>query len=233
MKTITSHFQKLLCLLAIMSTAVVTLTSCLDDDDEIGNAVSGHWFGDMDMYYNGERARGSEIEFNRGWSYDRGSGVQVDYYARHAVTSYFTWRVQNRILYLTFDDPSLDCAIVDYRLSYDYFSGYIADYYTLENLKKERRYELCFEAIRWNDLRRWGDVSEIVKNQVGNHILNEAGVGEYKFTVDFMQRYQATEGGFFKIPEDQVTLSEGVLEQNPGWGDGTTWTKGDLPYTYK
>ena len=72
-----------------------------------------------------------------------------------------------------------------------------------------------------------------MKNQVGNHILNEAGVGEYKFTVDFMQRYQATEGGFFKIPEDQVTLSEGVLEQNPGWGDGTTWTKGDLPYTYK
>ena len=105
--------------------------------------------------------------------------------------------------------------------------------YTLENLKKERRYELCFEAIRWNDLRRWGDVSEIVKNQVGNAILNEAGKGTYKFTVDFMQRYNDTQGGFFKIPEDQVTLSEGVLEQNPGWGDGTTWTKGDLPYTYK
>ncbi|MBO6063221.1 MAG: RagB/SusD family nutrient uptake outer membrane protein, partial [Bacteroidales bacterium] len=105
--------------------------------------------------------------------------------------------------------------------------------YTLENLKKERRYELCFEAIRWNDLRRWGDVTEIVKNQVGNQILNEAGSGTYKFTVDFMQRYNDTQGGFFKIPEDQVTLSEGVLEQNPGWGDGTTWTKGDLPYTYK
>ena len=105
--------------------------------------------------------------------------------------------------------------------------------YTLENLKKERRYELCFEAIRWNDLRRWGDVAEIVKNQVGNQILNEAGSGTYKFTVDFMQRYNDTQGGFFKIPEDQVTLSEGVLEQNPGWGDGTTWTKGDLPYTYK
>ena len=105
--------------------------------------------------------------------------------------------------------------------------------YTLANLKKERRYELCFEAIRWNDLRRWGDVSEIVKNQVGNKILNEQGSGEYKFTVDFMSRYQATDGGFFKIPEDQVTLSEGVLEQNPGWGDGTNWAKGDLPYTYK
>ena len=105
--------------------------------------------------------------------------------------------------------------------------------YSLAALKKERRYELCFEAIRWNDLRRWGDVSEIVKNQVGNAILNEQGTGTYKFTVDFMQRYNDTKGGFFKIPEDQVTLSEGVLEQNPGWGDGTTWAKGDLPYKFK
>ena len=105
--------------------------------------------------------------------------------------------------------------------------------YSLANLKKERRYELCFEALRWNDLRRWGDVEEKVKNQVGNPILNQGIPGEYAFTNDFMQRYRDTQGGFFKIPEDQVTLSEGVLEQNPGWGDGTTWTKGDLPYKFK
>lgn len=105
--------------------------------------------------------------------------------------------------------------------------------YTLANIKKERRYELCFEAIRWNDLRRWGDVQEIVKNQVGNKILNEKYTGEYAFTIDFMDRYNATEGGFFKIPEDQVTLSEGVLEQNPGWSNGTNWAKGDLPYFKK
>ena len=105
--------------------------------------------------------------------------------------------------------------------------------YSLAALKKERRYELCFEAIRWNDLRRWGDVADIVKNQVGNKILNEQGKGEYAFTNDFMQRYQDTDGGFFKIPESQVTLSEGVLEQNPGWGKGTDWAKGDLPYSYK
>ena len=105
--------------------------------------------------------------------------------------------------------------------------------YSLEKLKKERRYELCFEALRWNDLRRWGDVAEKVKNQVGNHILNQGIEGEYAFTNDFMQRYNETGGGFFKIPEDQVTLSEGVLEQNPGWGDGTNWAKGDLPYRFK
>ena len=105
--------------------------------------------------------------------------------------------------------------------------------YSIENLKKERRYELCFEALRWNDLRRWGDVQEKVRNQVGNKILNQGIPGEYAFTNDFMQRYNETEGGFFKIPEDQVTLSEGVLEQNPGWGDGTNWAKGDLPYKFK
>ena len=105
--------------------------------------------------------------------------------------------------------------------------------YSLTNLKKERRYELCFEALRWNDLRRWGDVAEKVNNQVGNKILNQGIAGEYAFTNDFMQRYKDTGGGFFKIPEDQVTLSEGVLEQNPGWGDGTNWAKGDLPYKFK
>lgn len=105
--------------------------------------------------------------------------------------------------------------------------------YSLDLLKKERRYELCCEAIRWNDLRRWGDVSEIVKNQVGNTITNEKATGKYAFTVDFMKRYEETQGGFFKIPDSQITLSEGVLEQNPGWGDGTNWAKGDLPYKFK
>ena len=104
--------------------------------------------------------------------------------------------------------------------------------YSLEALKKERRYELCFEAIRWNDLRRWGDVQEIQNNQAGNKVLNEKYEGEFQWTVSFMDRYNAT-GGFFKIPEDQVTLSEGVLEQNPGWGDGTNFAKGDLPYFKK
>ena len=105
--------------------------------------------------------------------------------------------------------------------------------YSLDNLKKERRYELCFEAIRWNDLRRWGDVQQKVNNQVGNSILNQGIPGQYAFTNNFMQRYEETGGGFFKIPEDQVTLAEGVLEQNPGWGDGTNWAKGDLPYKFK
>ena len=108
--------------------------------------------------------------------------------------------------------------------------------YSLDALKKERRYELCFEALRWNDLRRWGDVEEIVKNQEGNPILNQGAEGKYQFQAahPFMDRYKATGGGFFKIPESQVTLSEGVLEQNPGWEPAeSSFVKGDLPYFKK
>lgn len=101
--------------------------------------------------------------------------------------------------------------------------------YTLEALKKERRYELCFEALRWNDLRRWGDVQEIVKNQEGVAITNRGVSGIYTFgKFNFMQRYNETDRGFWKIPESQVTLSEGVLEQNPGWGDAYNFIS--LPY---
>ncbi len=101
--------------------------------------------------------------------------------------------------------------------------------YSLELLKKERRYELCFEALRWNDLRRWGDVQEIVKNQAGVAITNRGVAGNYTFgNFDFMQRYEATGGGFWKIPESQITLSEGVLEQNPGWSESYNFIS--LPY---
>jgi hypothetical protein len=101
--------------------------------------------------------------------------------------------------------------------------------YSLESLKKERRYELCFEAVRWNDLRRWGDVQEKVNNQEGVTITNRGVLSQYTFgSFDFMQRYQQTGGGFWKIPESQVTLSEGVLEQNPGWE--STYDFISLPY---
>jgi hypothetical protein len=103
--------------------------------------------------------------------------------------------------------------------------------YSLDNLKKERHYELCFEALRWNDLRRWGDVQQIVTNQTGQPILNRGKADTFKFdsTLDFMTRYNATKG-FWKIPDSQITLSEGVLEQNAGWDESSSdWTT--LPYS--
>lgn len=120
-------------MMGLMVMAMFSLTSC-DEDEMIGMDVSGHWFGDMDMYINGERARGSEIEFQpMGWGYSYGRGIEVDYYYRGTITHYFDYQIRNGIIYLTFDDPLLDCAIVDYHLNYRYFRGYIADYYSLMN----------------------------------------------------------------------------------------------------
>lgn len=103
--------------------------------------------------------------------------------------------------------------------------------YSLDALNKERRYELCFEGLRWNDLRRWHNVEEIVKNQTGQPILNRGKSDTFQFDPQypFMTRYEQTGGGFFKIPESQITLSNGVLEQNEGWGEEYNWVK--LPYS--
>lgn len=152
MKKLYSQLTILARLMTVALACTVTFTSCLDEDEQIGYNVSGHWFGDMDMYFNGEPAQGSEIEFYTDWSYQHGTGVQVDYYAYHAVTTNFVWEVRDRILYLTFDDPALDCAIVDYRLNRDYFTGYIADIYTLENLTRFslRNYDRYWEGYGYD-----------------------------------------------------------------------------------
>lgn len=89
--------------------------------------------------------------------------------------------------------------------------------YSLEALKNERRWELAFESVRWGDLRRWGDAAEQLARQEGVAIYNRRNPTTMQaFNGGYKARYEAT-GGFFKIPDSQVALSEGVLEQNPGW----------------
>lgn len=82
----------------------------------------------------------------------------------------------------------------------------------------------------------WGDVAVIVTNQEGNPILNQGEPGVFQWQKDhpFLTRYEATKGGFFKLPESEVILSEGVLVQNPGWEKAESdYAKGDLPYYKK
>ena len=89
--------------------------------------------------------------------------------------------------------------------------------YSLDALKRERRFELAFEGLRWFDLLRWGDAPDALEKQVGQPIRN-AGVplAMSSFSTGFKARYEAT-GGFWPIPDSQIDLSEGVLKQNKGW----------------
>lgn len=120
----------------LMIVAVAGLASC-DEDEKIGYRVQGHWFGDLDMWMGREKALISEIEFEPyGWGYNKGAGWEIDYYRYYPYEMYheFEYVIRDGIIYMRFDDPDLDCAIADYRLTATYFSGYIADYYNLQNL---------------------------------------------------------------------------------------------------
>ncbi|MCC8132635.1 MAG: RagB/SusD family nutrient uptake outer membrane protein [Tannerellaceae bacterium] len=97
--------------------------------------------------------------------------------------------------------------------------------YSEEALQQERRFELAFENVRYYDLLRWyGKEAGVVlkKNMSGVKIWNmgvETTINRdrnngYFDNID--QRVRET-GGFLQIPNDQIALSDGVLEQNPGW----------------
>lgn len=89
--------------------------------------------------------------------------------------------------------------------------------YSLDALKKERRWELAFEGLRYADLMRWGDAANQLAKQEGVSIKNRGIDAVMKgFGGGYKARYEAT-GGFWPIPQTQVDLSDGVLTQNKGW----------------
>jgi hypothetical protein len=83
---------------------------------------------------------------------------------------------------------------------------------TLENIKRERRHELCFEGLRYHDLLRWGDADAAFAEASGFTVYT-AGVPEDS---PYTNHYNP-ERKFLKIPESQIRLSDGVLVQDPGW----------------
>lgn len=96
---------------------------------------------------------------------------------------------------------------------------------TLENIQKERRYELAFEGIRWFDMLRWGlDYTiEHLNAQNGATITNSTDGQPGSVTVstinfgDQSGRVNATRG-FFPIPLQEINKSSNPdFQQTPGW----------------
>lgn len=85
---------------------------------------------------------------------------------------------------------------------------------TKENIMNERARELAFEGLRYWDLLRQGvDVMADAVCASGGKIWN--GGAEAVNTYD-RAKIIATKG-LQQIPQDQITLSNGVLKQNDGW----------------
>ena len=87
--------------------------------------------------------------------------------------------------------------------------------YSLENLQRERRHELCFEGTRWADIRRWHIAEQALGAQNGATIYNLGKETTMRNGL-YVSRYQATQG-FWPIPLAQIQLSNGTLKQNAGW----------------
>lgn len=98
---------------------------------------------------------------------------------------------------------------------------------TEENIRNERRWELAFEGVRFNDLRRYGVAyaKAALDKQEGVHCYNsgvESTNNASKYNGGYGARYEATKG-FVRIPESQISLSAGAgaeytYTQNEGWG---------------
>ena len=98
--------------------------------------------------------------------------------------------------------------------------------YSVEALRLERKHELAFEGIRYNDMRRYGKAYAIaaLKTQLNQPIKNGNGspwVVMKDQGVGYEARYNAT-WGFRPFPASEVSLSGGVLKQNEGWTDAAT-----------
>ena len=88
--------------------------------------------------------------------------------------------------------------------------------YSLDAIKQERKYELAFEAIRWFDLLRWGDVGNDNSN---NYYGASKKIKVFNNTIesDYSVEFRPETKGLVKFPENEILLSGGVYEQNPGW----------------
>lgn len=84
---------------------------------------------------------------------------------------------------------------------------------TLDDIKLERRHEFAFEGLRYHDLLRWGLAGAKTALEAANG-MTVLYVGE---EVEYSITFPLETGGFLPIPETEILMAEGELEQTPGW----------------
>ncbi|WP_163711234.1 RagB/SusD family nutrient uptake outer membrane protein [Mangrovibacterium lignilyticum] len=124
------------------------------------------------------------------------------------------WNMQDDIL-IRFADVKLMAAELGSH-SQDYLddirdrSGLPSVTYSLAALKAERRHEFALEGIRWFDLLRWGDAEAAITGCNGVPVKTDNVDTTYKITFNAGRV-------FLPFPDTEIRLSNGNLEQSPGW----------------
>jgi starch-binding outer membrane protein, SusD/RagB family len=87
---------------------------------------------------------------------------------------------------------------------------------TKANILAQRQLEFVGEGIRYWDLLRQG-IATAASTIANNTTLSYLNDGHTAPTAAQLQANITTTRGFQQIPNDQITLSSGVLKQNAGW----------------
>jgi len=111
-----------------------TFVSC-DDDSSIAYTLEGTWRGNMyiSSVYDGRTYQSTYtvLDFARDpYTYSSGVGYWVDYYSNAPwdyVANHIEWTVENSVIYIYFVEEDYTMEIYDYRLSDNYFSGWLRD----------------------------------------------------------------------------------------------------------
>lgn len=72
---------------------------------------------------------------------------------------------------------------------------------TRDNIRNERRVELAFEGLRFNDIKRWKIAEEIIPTIPGNGASTK----------------RVFDGYLWPVPQGQMDIMQGVWEQNAGY----------------
>jgi len=92
---------------------------------------------------------------------------------------------------------------------------------TLDEIKKEKRLELCIEQVRFQDLVRWGDAAAALSDQ-GQSIPIFSGLGNDGSNVVSYPYSNSTYGfktgkhELLPFPEHEMNVNQNII-QNPGW----------------
>lgn len=86
--------------------------------------------------------------------------------------------------------------------------------FNTENLRQQRKLEFAFEGVRYWDLLRYGldyAADQIEKSFTEVKLKNSDNLPAFN-RQNFLNKK-----GLLQIPHNQITISGGVLKQNPGW----------------
>lgn len=95
---------------------------------------------------------------------------------------------------------------------------------TLDDIKTEKRLELCMEGVRYQDLIRWGDAEEVLKEQghyipslvMNKKVSEEPTVNKEGFVNQQGYGFKKNKSELLPIPEKEMSLNPNMT-QNPGW----------------